>query len=64
MEMVEPAEVSCPYCGESVDLIIDEGGGASQQYVEDCPVCCRPWEVEVGQGRDGVWFAHLRTADE
>jgi hypothetical protein len=33
---------ACPHCGEPVDTWPDRGGGAEQEYVEDCPVCCRP----------------------
>ena len=57
-------ETSCPYCGESVDLQIDEGGGHRQSYVQDCSVCCQPWDVEVTQDRDGDWSVALRTLDE
>jgi hypothetical protein len=32
----------CPHCGEWVDTAPDPGGGNTQDYVEDCPVCCRP----------------------
>jgi Cysteine-rich CPXCG len=62
--MSEPLELYCPYCGEPVDLDIDEGGGSRQSYVEDCPVCCRPWQVTVAQARDGEWSAELKSADE
>lgn len=42
-----PIEViECPYCGESIDLIIDDSAG-NQQYVEDCFVCCRPINIDV-----------------
>lgn len=41
------AEVVCPYCGESVVLSVDPGGGSLQEYVEDCEVCCNPWGVTV-----------------
>jgi Cysteine-rich CPXCG len=54
----------CPYCGEAVELLIDAGGGPHQAYVEDCPVCCRPWQVEARLDADGSWLATLRTADE
>ena len=37
----------CPYCGEPLDLSVDELGGRRQSYVEDCAVCCRPIDVEV-----------------
>lgn len=57
-------ELTCPYCGEPVELDIDEEGGGRQAYVEDCPVCCRPWQVEVAEGWDGELHATLRTSDE
>jgi hypothetical protein len=41
------AEVVCPYCGETTTITVDPGGGSSQQYVEDCEVCCNPWQVTV-----------------
>jgi len=60
----ESTPLFCPYCGESVDLDIDEGGSLRQVYVEDCPVCCRPWKVEVTRDLDGGWSVMLRTEDE
>jgi hypothetical protein len=62
--MKPSVETDCPYCGEPVELYVDEGGGARQAYVEDCPVCCRPWEVEVSRTPPGDWTARLRTSDE
>lgn len=41
------AEVTCPYCSASVTIALDPGSGGLQHYVEDCQVCCRPWQVEV-----------------
>ena len=41
------AEVVCPYCSESVEIAVDPGGGSFQRYVEDCEVCCNPWQVSV-----------------
>jgi hypothetical protein len=55
---------NCPYCGEEVDVDIDDTGGSRQSYVQDCPVCCQPWQVEVTRERDGDWSATLRTGDE
>ena len=46
MKALEFASSHCPYCGESIDLAIDTSL-ASQQYVEDCQVCCRPMLVTV-----------------
>jgi len=42
--------VTCPFCGEADDVFIDAGGGQSQQYIEDCAVCCRPRVVHVEPG--------------
>jgi len=47
------ATVSCPYCGAPVEVKLDPAGGTAQQYVEDCEVCCRPWQVNVRYGMDG-----------
>ena len=41
------AEVSCPYCGERMEIGLDPGSGPHQEYVEDCQVCCQPWRVTV-----------------
>lgn len=53
------AEVTCPYCGEAVTIALDPGSGESQEYVEDCQVCCQPWTVHVSYGPEGeaeVWL--------
>ncbi len=39
-------EVSCPFCGQTNDLMVDPGVG-SQRFTTDCQVCCRPFEVIV-----------------
>ena len=62
--MNDAVSLQCPYCGEAVELNIDEGGGTQQEYVEDCPVCCRPWQVQAWTEDDGTWNAILRTSDE
>lgn len=52
------AEVSCPHCGEVVSVGVDPAGGAVQTYVEDCQVCCRPWQLHVSYDEHGaanVW---------
>ncbi len=55
--------MSCPYCGEPAELDVDESV-PRQSYVQDCPVCCQPWQVDVSRDRDGYWGATLRTLDE
>jgi Cysteine-rich CPXCG len=58
------AVVRCPYCGEASEITLDPGGGASQEYVEDCPVCCRPWTVYVSYEPDGAAEVSLAVEDE
>lgn len=53
MSMQELANSSCPYCGESIRLVID-CSIPDQHYVEDCEVCCRPMEIRVLCNEDGV----------
>jgi hypothetical protein len=36
------SDLTCPHCGEPIDTFVDSGGGESQEYIEDCAVCCRP----------------------
>jgi hypothetical protein len=43
----DEASYVCPSCGESIVIPIDPSGGAEQQYVEDCPVCCNPNVIHV-----------------
>ena len=56
------ATVECPYCGEAVLIAIDPGGGESQEYVEDCQVCCQPWQVTVTY-HEGVAEVSLTPLD-
>jgi transcription elongation factor Elf1 len=37
----EERTISCPYCGEMISVLIDCSSG-SQEYYEDCSVCCAP----------------------
>jgi len=56
-------DVECPYCGALNSITIDPSGGSSQSYVEDCQVCCRPWEVQVTIDEDGAVAIELLTED-
>ena len=54
----DSADVVCPYCGEPAVISLDPGSGNRQEYVEDCPVCCRPNVIHVEVDDDGdvrVW---------
>lgn len=58
------ATVWCPYCGEGVEITLDPGSGSSQEYVEDCEVCCRPWRVHVAYGEEGQAEVSITPLDE
>ncbi|MDZ7724911.1 MAG: CPXCG motif-containing cysteine-rich protein [candidate division KSB1 bacterium] len=46
-------QVFCPYCGESIELLVDISV-SRQSYIEDCPVCCRPITVQVQINADEI----------
>ena len=54
-----PRDISCPYCGEQIDILVDPSI-TEQSYIEDCQVCCRPMVLETGcndagRPRVSVW---------
>jgi hypothetical protein len=55
--------VICPYCGADVEITLDPGGGSVQRYVEDCEVCCRPWQLTVTWDPAGGALVDARTED-
>lgn len=61
--MLPTVEVQCPYCGESIELVVDDSAG-DQRYIEDCQVCCRPMVVAVGVDHDGDPWVEVRAEDE
>jgi transposase-like protein len=56
------AEVVCPYCGAGMTIGLDPGGGRDQTYVEDCQVCCQPWQVHLRYDRDGGALVEVDAA--
>jgi hypothetical protein len=56
--MRDEASYICDACGEEIVIPLDPSAGSIQEYVEDCPVCCRPNVVHVEFDPDGevqVW---------
>ena len=45
--MLDEASYICNACGEEIVIPLDISQGASQEYVEDCPVCCRANVIHV-----------------
>lgn len=41
--------VTCPFCGEEVEIYLEPD--VRGVLVQDCEVCCNPWQVRVtGRG--------------
>ncbi|WP_342245267.1 CPXCG motif-containing cysteine-rich protein [Pseudomonas sp. OTU5201] len=60
--MLETEDYQCPYCGEPAETVLDLSGG-DQQYIEDCPVCCRPILFRLWtDGQD--WSLEVRREDD
>ncbi len=51
--MLEEHIYTCDFCGEDIVVGVDLSAGSEQEYVEDCPVCCRPHVLHVRIERDG-----------
>lgn len=56
-------KLSCPYCGELIDVLIDNSVD-SQEYIEDCQVCCRPIVFQVNVAMNGDTSVQLYRDDE
>lgn len=61
-EQIEQS-VACPYCGETISILIDDSL-PEQSYVEDCQVCCRPIVLGVSIDADGDASVAARTENE
>ena len=58
--MNDEAAYICDSCGEEIVVPLDLSAGESQEYVEDCPVCCRANVIHVQIEENGearVWAA-------
>jgi hypothetical protein len=50
--------VTCPYCGEDLEIYLEpEVLGV---LVQDCEVCCNPWQVRVEWGDGERWVSVSR----
>ena len=53
-------EVQCPWCGERVEISIEPDIWG--KFVQDCEVCCNPWQVSVWW-EDGERYVDVRRGD-
>lgn len=41
----ENRDISCPYCGARLTILVDLTEGDRQEFSHNCEVCCRPIEI-------------------
>ena len=51
--------VTCPYCGEDVEIYVEPDVRGT--LVQDCEVCCNPWQLRVHQEGEERWVDILRA---
>lgn len=61
--MLDAFAMSCPYCGEPIEILVDASAG-DQYYIEDCQVCCRPINVSVQVDEQGELAVALRSEND
>ncbi len=63
MDTLTEHDIGCPYCGETITVLID-GSLPEQEYIEDCQVCCRPIVFRVAVGYDWAIQLDVRADNE
>lgn len=63
MPLNDAEHIYCPYCAQAIEVVIDPSAG-SQEYVEDCEVCCRPIIFTVHKDRLGEFSVTVRKENE
>lgn len=63
MELLHEETILCPYCNESIVILIDKED-VEHEYVEDCSVCCQPIRVSVSANIDEELFVNVRDENE
>lgn len=60
--VVDESSITCSYCGESIDILIDSSV-AEQQYFEDCSVCCCPIWFDIVYSNSKIKITVKREDD-
>lgn len=55
--------MTCPYCGESIDILLDLSV-PDQEYIEDCQVCCQPIVFDVSLDGDDAVSVLVRSEND
>ena len=63
MNELQSEYIACPYCGETITVLID-CSVPEQEYIEDCQVCCRLIVFDVRVSESGEVMVAARHEDE
>lgn len=63
MSFLEECWISCPYCGETMSILVDPTN-EEPDYIEDCQVCCRPIIINQLSANDGSITIVTRREDD
>jgi hypothetical protein len=63
MHSLTEKPIGCPYCGETIRILI-EPSDMDQQYIEDCQVCCRPINFSVYENINGDIDVNVFSEDD
>jgi transcription elongation factor Elf1 len=60
--LIDTRTITCPHCWEEIEVVID-ASEATQSYIEDCSVCCRPIAITVNAADGEVLDIDAAAAD-
>ena len=63
MPELNERSIGCPYCGETILVLIDDSL-PEQNYIEDCQVCCRPIVFDVTVAPGGETLVSVRMEND
>ena len=63
MKQLTEKSIACPYCGETIKILIDSSD-MEQQYIEDCQVCCKPINILVSESVNGELEVSVCSEDD
>lgn len=63
MQGLENIQLQCPYCWESIEILVDRSEG-DHEYIEDCSVCCRPIVLTVSGSSSDEIAVSARSEDD
>jgi transcription elongation factor Elf1 len=63
MNLLQENNISCPYCGEMITVLVDLSE-EQQQYIEDCQVCCRPIDIHITVSANGEFEIEARNEND